>query len=379
MTGQRKFNLVRIISDLPVGGVERRLVGLLPKLKDAFNVSVVCIREKGALAHELEEQGIPVHLIHFKGRLHPASLRKLSKFLRENQTHIVHTHMYRPGISGTISAWLAGVPVVISNVHNVAQWDTKRQAFMDRLVNPIRDSVIAVSGEVKKDFIENTGLNEDKCTVIYNGVDTSKFRPDYPGKNRIIEEFKIAEGEKTVVNIARLVAQKDHLTFFKAAAEVIKKYPGKVRFLIVGGGRAHEEALKAARETGIEGNVIFTGRRNDIPEILSASDISVLSSLKEGFSNVILESMASGKPVVATDVGGNMEAIEEGETGFLVKAGDFNTMSDRILQLFQDENLKKSMGIKARKRAEDFFSIEKMIEKTTNLYFNLLKKKGVSS
>ncbi|RMF97449.1 MAG: glycosyltransferase [Candidatus Schekmanbacteria bacterium] len=374
MKNSKKVNLVRIISDLPVGGVERRLVSILPRLQENFNISVVCIREKGELADELEKRGIPVYLVPFKGRIHPQSLFSLSQLLKKMKAQIVHTHMYRPNVSGTLSAKIAKIPVIISNVHNVSQWDTRRQIIMDRFVNRFRDCVIAVSNEVKRDFMEKTGIKEDKCCVIYNGVDTEVFTPADRSKE-FLEEFGIGEDEKIIVNSARLMPQKDHKTFLYAAKEVIKNFAGKVRFCIVGRGKCREEIKRLAYNLGIDDKVIMTGKRDDMAKIFQSSHISVLSSLKEGFSNVVLESMSCGIPVVATDVGGNKEAIVDGETGFLVKVEDYIDMANKIIMLLENESLRREFGKKARKRVLENFSIEKMIEKTEDLYSKLLDGK----
>lgn len=375
MNNPGKLNLVRIISDLPVGGVEKRLVSALPRLSEKFNVSVVCIRERGELAQELEKKNIPVYVVPFKGRIHPGSIFALTKLLKSISAHIVHTHMYRPNVSGTISARFAAVPVVISNIHNVLQWDTKRQIAMDKFVNRFRDSVIAVSDEVKRDYMEKTGIDGGKCTVIYNGVDTESFRPGRISSG-FLKEFKVNENTRIVVNPARLVPQKDHKTFLYSAREVIKNYRGDVKFFIVGSGKCRNDIIDLSRNLGIYDKVVMTGKRDDMVQILQSSHISVLSSIKEGFSNVILESMACAVPMVATDVGGNREAIAE--TGYLVNAGDYTNMAGRIINLLNDEPLRKEFGEKARKRAVDLFSIEKMIEKTEDLYFNLLSKKSIT-
>src|SRR3990172_4122499 len=109
-----KFNVMRVISDLPIGGVEKKIEALLPRLKHDFNIEVTCIREKGVLASKLEENGIPVHLVYFKSRLHPLSLLKMARFLKERNVHILHTHMYRPNVSGTVAGYIAGTPIVVS-------------------------------------------------------------------------------------------------------------------------------------------------------------------------------------------------------------------------------------------------------------------------
>ncbi|RLD96760.1 MAG: hypothetical protein DRI91_06585, partial [Aquificota bacterium] len=182
-----KPRVARIVSYLPVGGVEKRLLAVLKRLKDEFDVEVICIHSRGKLAPLFEEAGIPVTVVPFKGRLHPVSLYRLATYLRKRGTDIVHTHMYRPNISGTLAARLAKVPVVISNVHNVDHWDTPRQVFMDRIFRPLRDGVIAVSQGVKEDVVGMTGVAPERVAVVYNGVDLEEFRvpPDEREAKRV--------------------------------------------------------------------------------------------------------------------------------------------------------------------------------------------------
>ncbi len=370
-----KFNVMRVISDLPVGGVEKKLEALLPKLSDVFNIELTCIREKGPLSPKLEKQGIPVNLIYFKSRLHPQSLWEMARFLKRKNIHILHTHMYRPNVSGSIAGYIAKTPILISNVHNVNHWDTKRQLLMDRFLNKLRDSVILVSEEVKRDYKEKTGIDDAKCAVIYNGVNIEDFRPKTEANN-LKNKLGLDKDDIVLTCIGRLVPQKDHCTLLKAARILVNKYP-KLKLLIVGSGNIEEELKAFARELNLENNVLFTGRRDDIPDILGLTDISVLCSIKEGFSNAILESMASGKPVVATDVGGNGEAIINGETGFLVPIKDSNLLADKLLLLINDRKLREEMGKKGQEIVEEKFSIINMAEETKKLYFNLLKKKGL--
>jgi glycosyltransferase involved in cell wall biosynthesis len=246
---------------------------------------------------------------------------------------------------------------------------------MDRLLNGIRDSVIAVSEEVKRDYKEKTGIDERKCLVIYNGIDTEDFgrAADIKGLKR---ELDLGEDDIIITCISRLVPQKDHYTLLKAAGILVGKVP-KLKFLIVGGGKMAEELKGFARKLNLEKNVVFAGKREDISDILALTDISVLCSVKEGFSNVILESMAAAKPVIATDVGGNREAILDGKTGYLVPKKDYNLLADKILLLVNNKDKREEMGRNGRRRVKERFSIEVMAAETKKLYFGLLKKKGL--
>lgn len=371
-----KPRVIRVISDLPVGGVEGRLLALLPKLADKYDIRVCCIRARGALAGDFEQAGIPVTVKYFRSRLHPVSIYKLAAYMREEQIDIVHTHMYRPNISGVVAARLAKVPVIISQVHNVDHWDNKRQVFMDSLLTGWRDKVILVSKAVKQDYIEKTRIDPQKCEVIYNGVDTEKFK--LPNKAiHLKEKWGISPADKVVGIIARIVPQKDHLTFISAAEKVYRSLP-KVRFLIIGeeeGKCGVKAQLKTQiTEMGLGKQVIFTGSQKNIADILSIMDVSILSSLKEGFSNVILESMAAGVPMVATKVGGNAEAIIDGETGFVIPPRSPQELAEAILNILQNDALAASM-LKASLEQIKLFSLDTMCQKTDALYQALLFQK----
>ncbi len=373
-----KLRVMRIISDLPVGGVENRLLALLPKLQNIYDVRICCIRAPGALADDFERAGIPVIVKYFKSRLHPFSLYQLAAYMRQEHIDIVHTHMYRPNVSGVIAARLAGVPVVISQVHNVEHWDNKRQLRMDSRLSGWRDRVVAVSEAVRQDYIKQTGTAPEKCVVLYNGIDISLFDKNKPAVDER-ERWGIGRQDKVVGIIARLVPQKDHLTFIQAAQHICRVIP-QVKFLIVGEeegrGGVLEKLNITIAELGLTRQVIFTGTRKNIAELLGIMDVSVLSSIREGFSNVVLESMAAGVPMVVTDVGGNAEAILDGVTGFVVPPRSPQALAQAIINILQDDTLAASMCRASRERAK-LFSLDAMYENTITLYQGLSNEKNV--
>jgi len=366
----KKINILRIITWLPVGGIERRIVALLPKLdKDKFNVSLCCIKKRGVLADELEKVGVPVYLSPMRSRLNPIDLWKLAKLIKTLKIDIVHTHMYRSNVPGTIAAKLANVPIIISNVHTINEWESKRQLLMDKLLMRFRSRVVAVSEEVRNCIIEKTKINPEKCIVIYNGVDLNKFQSIPLPNESYYESLGLNRNDKIIIMAARLVKIKNHSCLFRAAKKVLRYFPD-VKFLLAGDGVLRDELKAEAENLGIKNNVIFTGVRNDMEKLYAISHISVLSSDREGFSNVIVESMASGLPVIATDVGGNSEAIMDGQNGYIIKRDDDKMLAERIITLLKDENLRKKMADESEKRAK-LFSLDKMREKTEELYQSL--------
>lgn len=372
---QKKYNLMAVISNLRAGGAERMFIELLLRLKESFNVSVVCIRDKGELAHLLEEKSIKVHVSYFKGRFAPKSLLNLASLLKRENIHIVHTHMYRPNISGTIGAFIARTPVIISHVHTVHQWDTKRQIFMDRIITGIRDKTIVVSEEVKKAYLEKVNPNPEKIKVIYNGVDPKIYKIEKK-LSGIRAELNIQDGIPVIGIAGRLAPEKDHITFLEAAKIVLDSNP-RACFLIVGKGPEEKNIKAYIEKLNLKDKVKIVGYREDIPQVLSALDIFVLSSVREGFSLAILEAMAAGKPVIATDVGGNKEAVVDGETGFIVPKKDPSSMASKILSLVCNPDLRAMMGENGCQRVAKKFSIENMVSETADLYIEILKKKGI--
>ena len=371
-----KGRVVRVVSDLPYGGVERRLLSLLPRLRSlGWEVSVVCIREAGQMAPLFAQEGISVEVIPFRSRWSPRSLNQLARWLRQAHINIVHTHMYRCNTSGTVAARLAGVKAAVSNVHNINEWDDAKQLFVERMLARYKDKIITVSEGVRRNYLERTRISPGKVITIHNGVDLEPFR-DTPFDAKLAAELGIKEGERVVSVLARLVEQKRHVDFLAMAAHVLKVLPS-VKFLIAGKGKLRSELERQASELGISDRVIFAGHRSDIPSLLALTDVMVMCSDKEGFSNSLLEAMAAGVPTVATDVGGNAEAIIDFESGLIVPTRRPDVLAKRVLALLTDHVLHKSISSKAKARAS-LFSLERMCEKTDSLYTAMLSNAKIS-
>lgn len=361
-----------IITHLPFGGAEGLLFLLAPRLRDlGWEVSVVCIREPGEMAPLFERERIKVDVIPFSSRWSPRSLYRLAKHFKEQRTDIAHTHMYRSNTSGTAAARLGGVKVVISHIHNVSHWDDRRQLLMDRRLSRFRDVIITVSEAVRRDYLERTRVSAEKVVTLYNGVDIEPFR-NARFDAEVAEDLGIQKGEKVVSIIARLHEQKRHVDFLTMAAKVLEKIPN-ARFLIVGKGGLQEQLEQRAVELGISQRCIFTGHRNDISQLLALSDVAVSCSDKEGFSLSLVETLAAGVPVVATNVGGNAEAIVDGQSGFIVPPRRPDLLAQHVAELLINRQLHNSISVGAMQRAS-IFSIENMCEGMDRLYTDLLNR-----
>lgn len=373
-----KIKVLRVLPSLEMGGVEKTLISLLPRLKEkGIAVKVCTLYRRDILADEMERAGIPVINIGMRARMdvdlkYLKGIIRLARFIKRERFHIVHTHLYRANTPGRIAAMLARVPVIIANEHNVDSWKNTAQRRMDRMLARFTDRIIVVSRRVKEFYVEEVGIPEKKVEVIYNGVDLNRFEKKVD-KQKKRRELGLPGDAPLVGTVGRLQPQKDHKTFLKASSLILKKFP-RVRFLIVGGGSLRKELEAFTKELGIEKNVHFLGERKDIEEILPLIDIFVLSSAREGFPITVLEAMAYGLPVVATKVGGNPELVKDRETGFLVSPEDSWLLAEKIMCLLKDRKLSRGLGERGRERIKSF-TIEKMLERTINLY-NKLTENG---
>jgi glycosyltransferase involved in cell wall biosynthesis len=362
--------IVRVITWLPVGGIERRLVATLPRLAAlGWDVSLACLRERGALADQLEAAGVPVRVIPFRSRLSPLALRALAAHFRARRASIVHAHMYRSNIPATIAARAAGVPAMFAHIHNVGTWETPRQAWLDRATARWRTGTIAVSEAVAADVRATLRLPPERVPVIHNGIDTEEFRPDPALREATRAALGIAPGERMVLVPARLHPNKNPLGMIEAFAAAA---PPEARLAFAGDGpmRAEIEAALAAR--GLGSRAMLLGRRDDMPALYNAADLTALPSLKEGFSNAILEALACGCPVLASDAGGNGEAITP-ETGWLHRAGDQEGLRRDLAAALAGDAAGRATA--CRTRALEF-SIDRMIANVHALYCRALGISG---
>ena len=371
----QKVRILRIVSNLGIGGVQKRMVSLLPKLnKERYNI-VVCSFKSGELQHCLEQSGISVRIVQRRFKFDPVCIYRLCSIMKKENIDIVHTHCHKPNTTGRVAAKLAGVPVIIANEHNVDSWKSKWQLTLDKWLAAYSDKIIAVSEAVKSFYVKNADIPADKFEVIYNGVDLDFWQKNIPSQKVILEKkakLGLLQGDKVIVAIGRLHPQKGHEYLLRAARKIIPRMRN-LKFLIVGDGPMKDSLESLSERLGIKENVIFTGKRDDVKNILYLSDISVVSSIREGFSNVVLESMACSKPVVATDVGGNKEIIIDRANGFIVPSRDEDARADRILTLAGNEELTGKMGLAAKEAVKNF-SLSQMAYKTEKLYEELMDK-----
>jgi glycosyltransferase involved in cell wall biosynthesis len=271
---------------------------------------------------------------------------------------------------GSLAGRILNVPMIITSKRALGTHQDRNPGWrlFDVLSFRFSHWVTVNSHAVGEDTIRRDMANASKIKMIYNGLELDDFLSPTFDKRSIRESLKVDPAKKIMITVANLIPYKGHFALLEAAAVVTRSHPDSL-FLLAGEDRGIRKNLEdLSRELGILPNVLFLGQRNDIPRLLAASDISVLPSHEEGFSNVILESMAAGLPVVTTRVGGNPEAVIDGETGWLVAPDSSSDLALKIIDLLDDPEKAKIYGENGRHRVMETFPAEKMVAAYMELY-----------
>ena len=335
---------------------------------------VVCIHRRGRLAESLRGGGIPVVSVGKRTGLDLSVVLRLVALMRRERPDIVHTHLWTANLWGRLAAWIAGVPVVVASEHNVDVWKRRRHVWLDRLLLRITDRVVCVSDGVRDFYRQQLPGANGKLVRIYNGIDHRTFAAP-PRTAAPARAGEWAGRFPVIAVIGRLVPAKGHRYCIEAVAQLAPMYP-KLRVLFIGDGPLADELKRVVAQAGLSAVIQLTGLRRDIPEILQQIHLLVLPSLREGLPMVALEAMAAGVPVIASDVGGNREAVVDGQTGLIVPPKNAAALAVAIRRLLDERPFYEHASRAARRRVEEAFSVEQMIRETETLYHDLLEAAG---
>ena len=377
----KKENVLQFIHGFIQGGSERQMIQLTRLLveSDRYHVHVAALNGGGVLRPEIDRlhlgkiEEFPLTSFYDQNML--VQLRRFAAFLKEHEITLIHTHDFYSNVFGITGAALAGTPVRIGSRRETQGMRTAAQKRVERTAFLLAQAVVTNAEAVKR-ALANEGVSAEKISVIYNGLDLERLKPAELSRTEIFESLglpaSLAENRKFVTIVANLQHDvKDHPMFLRAARRIQQAVP-EATFLLAGEGPLLDSMRDLAGELGIAESTYFLGRCSHVPDLLSISDVCVLSSKAEGFSNAILEYMAAGRAVVATDVGGAREALTDGETGYVVPSGDDETMAARIVELLNNSEFRNAMGSKAREVVERKFSCESQLNRTEALYEQLL-------
>jgi sugar transferase (PEP-CTERM/EpsH1 system associated) len=375
-----RLRILHVISYMGRGGAEMGILKLIAGLGEGFEHRICTTR---GFDGDFVRSSFSEEKMYFAGspdRKLQFPLFRLARIMRRYRPHIVHTRNWG-AIEAVAAAKLAGVPVVIHSEHGYevdmfAGLPMRRRLFR-RAAYAMADAIFAVTRELRDFHARQAWMRPERMSVMYNGVDTERFAPCKESRTAMRKELGLPEESFVVGTVGRLVPIKDHRTLLKAAA-LLSGSRIDVRVLLVGSGPERDK-LQSLATGALEGRVCFTGDSSRVSEMLNAMDVFVLPSLGEGMSNTLLEAMACGLPVLATNVGGNPEIIENDVNGCLFTPGDAEWLASKLKFLARDPALIHQLGTAARNRAIESFSLSRMLETYRSFYLDLAARRRVAA
>jgi len=378
-----KAAVLQLIDSFNQGGSERQALQLTRLLVQSgkFKIHLASLSPEGSLRSTIEDLDLgDIPSFPLNSFYDANAVKQLTRFvqwLKAARINVLHTHDFYTNVFGMTAGALARLPVRVASMRETAGMRTSTQKRVQRVAYSLAHHVVANSQAVRQVLIAD-GVPAEKVSVIYNGLDLKRLAPQTFSRAETLALLGLDSETDPPRRFISIVANmrhevKDHRMFLRAARRVVEVVPDAA-FLLAGEGELTDSLRELAAELGIHERTYFLGRCERVAELLSVSEICVLSSKAEGFSNSILEYMAAGRPVVATNVGGAAELIREGETGYLVPAGDDEMMAARLIDLLRDPNRSRMMGEAGKRIVEEQFSCEAQLSRTEDLYERLLRQ-----
>jgi glycosyltransferase involved in cell wall biosynthesis len=371
---KEKFNILHVITRLPVGGVENMLFKVVTAYdKKRFNPIICCIKEGGDIADEFRKSGYNVEILNrMKNRgFDLGAVKGIYNLIKRDKIHILRTHQYHANLYGRLAGILAGVPVIIPSFHSRYESPQKpklHRRLLNLLLSYFSDALVAVSSAVASDIAHYDRIAFHKIAVIYNGVILDKFNRNI-SRQEARKRFSLPSDMLIAGAVGRLKEEKGHRFLIEAVAEL----DNKMGIAIAGDGPLYDELENLAARLKV--NCFFLGMvpADHIPDFLHAVDVFCSPSLWEGFGVTIIEAMAAGLPVIASDILSHKEVA--GDAVMLVKTGEKDGIKEALHKMVDSPSLKNDLIKKAKERVK-LFSIDNTVRAYEGLFGDILRKKG---
>lgn len=375
--------VAHILQRLAVGGLENGVVNLINHMpEDRYRHAVICLARTTDYSQRIKRKDVPVIALHQRQGQDFSVHWRLLKVLVRLRPAIVHTRNLAALEFQAIAA-LAGVRGRIHGEHGRDMHDldgtNRKYNLLRKTIRPFVQHYTAVSIDLRQWLVDTIGVRPDRVTQIYNGVDTDKFRPRERKHGRFGPHGFLTQNSFVIGTVGRMEPVKDQITLIRAFIQLVRassKARERLRLMVIGDGSLRLSAIDLLRSAQIEDLAWLPGERDDVAELLRSMDLFVLPSLREGISNTILEAMATGLPVVATRVGGNLELVDAGSTGDLVLHSDPVSMACAIDSYFRDAEKATQHGTLGRRIVERRFSMESMVEGYLKTYDAVMQRRS---
>ncbi len=367
----KRFNILHTEWSEGFGGQEMRILLEMALHRKQGHVLYLLCGPGSQLAIDAEKQGIEVLPLKIKHTFDLRALLQIKKIIREKRIEVLHTHSSVDSWVASLAGKWAGLPVLVRTRHISVPAKTHSL----NKVYSLPDVVITTGEQIRQTLIKGYHLSEDHVFSIPTGVDTDRFFPRSPDF-KLKKELGLAEGALVITLAAVLRAQKRHELVVAAAPAILKKYP-QARFLFVGEGPRRNLIEEELRQHQMAPFFLMTGHRDDIPEILSITDIGLITSQAEGVPQFLLQAMAMAKPMVATQVGGIPGIIESGINGLLISPEDPEGLAAAVIRLLDDKTDAARMGQQARELIAGKYTAAQMAEQVYEVYLKVFNKKRI--
>lgn len=354
----KRKKILHLISGLEIGGTEMQLLRILPELQKYHENSVCCVRGRGPIGKQLEENGVSVHYLEFRSATDFAVIYRFYQVIREFQPDILVTYLIHADLYGRVLGRLFGIKKIVSSKRGLLlQWEWL--SFFDRLTKHLVTHYLVQTEKAKKEWMKKLHLfDEKRFTIIPNGIDTDQFQIDIDNRGKK-SSLGLSDSSFVITSIGRLRRKKGHEYLLRAFENIFDEEKNLI-LLLVGDGEREDALKKQVTNYKSKSAIKFLGNRTDIPEILAITDIFALPTEGEGMSNAIIEAMAAGVPIITTDIEENRELIKDGVTGILFQKNDVRALSEKLRSLQPDPETRHRIGARARKEAERVFDIRQI-------------------
>ncbi|MBI1338312.1 MAG: glycosyltransferase [Phycisphaera sp.] len=382
ITRNRTPVIAHVLHRLYLAGAEVLAADLARRLGDPRNPAspyrfvFLCLDEIGPLGQKLADEGHTVIDLRRKPGVDLRVAKRIRRYQGRLGIDLYHAHQYTPFFYASLSRGVLGRPPILFTEHGRHYPDYRRpkRVIANKFLMRQHDRVTAVATWVKRALVDNEGIRPERIEVILNGIDPERFAvPSAALRQEVRRELDIAPDQPVILQVARFHPVKDHATALRAHAMVVRSIPGAL-LLLVGEGEERAHIERQALELGVRERVRFLGVRSDVPRIMAAADVFLLSSVSEGISVTLLEAMGCGLPIVATDVGGNGEVVENNVTGLLAPRGDHEGLGEHLVTLLRQPALRSRMGAAARQRLLDQFTQQRNHEAYAGIYAAMLDR-----
>ncbi|MFW0094953.1 MAG: glycosyltransferase family 4 protein [Coxiella endosymbiont of Haemaphysalis qinghaiensis] len=384
-----KENLILVaISSLDVGGAEKHLLRVLPLLKQrGYNVALYLTNHRGIMYEEMIAADVPVIAPPFceflnklgkigKPFIYSASIFRLCLVIFKYRPSILHFFLLGTYVLGTVSGVMACARCMVMSRRITNEYHKTHPiiARIEPFLHKRMRAILATSLRVRDDLLKKEGVSSNKLGLIYNGVNIDDYQISY-NKAAVKYSLCLSDDDLIIINVANLYKRKGQEDLLYALTLIKEKLPKKWKLLCVGRNGGEREMLENLRDRlNLKNHVIFLGQRHDVPRLLGIADVGVLCSHEEGFSNALLECMASSLPMVVTEAGGNTEVVVHQQSGLVVPSKQPQQLGEALLTLIMDEEKRRDYGKAARERILNYFSLQACVDRYDQFYQALLQE-----